>query len=148
MDNYFSSEIAKMMKEITTLKTASQKSAGQIEVSSKTVSVSVPLSLNASQTVASGSAYYVIKSLKPVISFVTLDHYYDDIAKANLAPRQSRSLSVIKYVSADGIGIRILGYGTQGPNSDVATLINGGSITLTATMTIKCTDEFVVEALQ
>lgn len=145
MENYFNSQIASMSREITTLKTASQKSAGQIEVASKSINISIPLSLNASQTTASGDIYFLIKSSKPVISFVTLDHYYDDIAKANLTPRQTRSLSVSKYVSPNGIGIRVLGYGTQGPNSDVSTLINGGSVTLTATMTVKCTDDFSIE---
>lgn len=145
MENYFNNETARMTREITTLKTAAQKSSGQIEMASKSISVSIPLSLNASQTSASGSAYFVIKSSKPVISFVTLDHYYDDITKANLTPRQTRSLSIVKYVAPNGIGVRVLGYGTQGPNSDVTTLINGGSVTLTATMTINCTDDFNIE---
>lgn len=146
MDNYFSEEIKKIKREITALKTAMQKSAGQIEFDVKSVNFSIPLSLNASQTQASGSVSFKIVSDKPVLFFATLDKYYDDITKAGPGPILSRYFTTYQWVDLDGIVIQITGNGTQGPNSDVTTLINGGSVTLSGKLTVKCTDQFTLRS--
>lgn len=148
MDNYFDSELNKIEREIKQLKTAQQKFAGQVPTIAKSVSISIPLSLNASQTAASGSAMYRITTTSDTYLMATLAKYYDDITLNTSYPVKTRSmiLRLGKYNSNQYL-ILIYARGTGGSDSDVSTLKNGGSVTLTNTLTVRGTDEFSLEAI-
>ncbi|MBP5470024.1 MAG: hypothetical protein J6Z11_12360 [Candidatus Riflebacteria bacterium] len=147
MENYFTNELKNLQKELLNLKTSKQKSAGQLTFYETSTPISVPLSLNQTQIFATGKTIYRLTPNTDLLFFITLDWYYTDISKANLVPRQTRTLAVRKWIENNYIMISIMGYGTQGQNSDVETLKNGGSVVLTATMNIRATDLFNLEKI-
>lgn len=148
MENYLSTEISQTEKELTRLKTTMSKSAGVIQTVAKTVNVSIPLSLNTSQTTATGRVEYQITPEKDAIIIYTLDWYSGDVLIDHRIPRTVRSV----YISdSEDSGKRILGVhavGTQfGSGNDVQRLINGESVNVTCVLTIRATCNFSVEAI-
>lgn len=147
MENYFTAELDYLDKELTHLKTSIQRSSSDILFAKKSASVSIPLSLNTSQTDARGSIIFKITSSSPILVFPYLNEYYDDISKSGTTQRETRFFQILEGANNNNIFIRITAYGTQGANSDVQALINGQSITLNNTLTIYATDNFEMEQL-
>lgn len=145
MDNYFSSEITRIEKELTQLKTSNSKSAGVIQTVAQTIDVEVPLTLNAAQTYASGTRKYRITPEKGAIIVCTLDWYSGNPLVDHQVPRTVRSITFEQYdINGDRL-VEFLAKGTQyGANNDVQRLINGESVSITAKLTIRATCDFVV----
>ena len=148
MDNYFSSEIAQIEKELTRLKTSMSKSAGVIQTVTKNVDVEVPLALNPGLTTATGSVSYRIQPEKDAIIVCTLNWYSEDVTKDYMVPRTVRNI-YLKESEVDGKRIvKVNAIGTQfGDNNDVQKLINGQSVSISARLTIQATCEFTVEII-
>lgn len=145
MEEYFTKEIKRIKQELTDLKTTSQKSAGVIPTTSQTVSVSIPLSLNAAGTSASGHVAYTVTPENGAIIVSTLDHYYDDITKVVDFPATTRSIVLMQNALNNDEYILYL-YG-RGDANDRSTLSGGGSVSLTAQLTVRSTANFIMEAL-
>lgn len=147
MQNYFENEIKNMERELVRLKTAAQRSSAVVSTVSQSVDISISLSLNAAQTSASGQVRYRISTESDALVSMTLAKYYDDVNIGWQVPRATRVIILEKSVMGSDIIATIIGTGTQGANSDVSTLINGGSVTLTTTMTVMATDNFTIERI-
>ena len=148
MENYFDSQLLSMKRELLALKQAKQKFAGSIPMVKQSVDVSIPLSLNSSQTSATGEKLFKITTTHDAILVPTLTTYYDDVTKHGQTPNTTRyMLPMLGRLSSNVFLVRIDAFGTQGNDSDVTTLINGGSVTLTNKLTVIGTDEFTLEAL-
>lgn len=148
MDNYFEREIMALEREIRQLKTAQQKSAGQVPTVSHSAQVQIPLRLNSSQTTASGTAIFRVTTPQNSYIVVTLAKYYDNILVSARVPRETRNMvSRLGKIDQNTYLIELLANGTEGANSDVTTLRNGGSVTLENTLTVQCTDEFTLEQI-
>lgn len=148
MDNYFEREIMTLEREIRQLKTAQQKSAGQVPTIFKSISFNVPLSLNSSQTTAHGSAAFRVTTTDNCLIIPTLAKYYDNIALAEYIPLKTRYMTItIGKIAQYTYLIELSARGTEGANSDVSTLIGGGSVVLDNTLTVQSTDEFTLERI-
>lgn len=148
MQSYFESEIKRTEQELVDLKTAQQKFAGVVPTLSKYIDVSIPLSLNSSQTTASGSKIYKITTSDDAIIVPTLSKYYDDVTKYLWTPRATRAMTMQFGRLSDGVYIILVqAFGTEGSGSDVSTLINGGSVTLTNRLTVQATNDFTLGVL-
>lgn len=147
MENYFSSEIAGVQKELTRLKTSMSKSAGVIQTVAKSLDVSVPLSLNSSRTTATGSVSYRVRPEKDAIIVSSLNWYSGNPLVDHITPRTVRKVYIKETENNGNRIIRVGAIGTQfGGDNDVQKLINGESVSITAKLTIRATCEFVVEA--
>lgn len=148
MENYLSSEISQTEKELTRLKTTMSKSAGVIQTVAKTVSVSVPLSLNSAQTSATGHVDYRVTPEKDAIIVSTLDWYSGDVLIDYRVPRTVRAVYITESENNSNRIVRVGATGTQfGSGNDVQRLINGESVNVTCTLTIRATCNFSVEAI-
>ena len=145
MEEYFSQEIKRIKREITMLKTASQKSAGVIPTIAQTLSVSIPLKLESLDLSAEGEAYYIIYPSDNALITCTLDKYSDDPTKDNDFPRTQRSFDLLQN-KLDDTNYVLYIYG-HGDANDRSTLAGGGSVTLTTNLTIRSTAPFTVEAI-
>lgn len=147
MNNYFETEILRIERELLGLKASQQKFANDMVTLTKSMSLSIPLSLT-SPTVARGGARVRITANQPTIFSATLDKYYDDIMLNQSYPRETREaqLSVSK-ISDTEYFIQLTVFGTQtGYNNDVEVLSGGGSVTLNYTLTVQCVHDFNMEA--
>lgn len=148
MDNYFEREIMTLEREIRQLKTAQQKSAGQVPTIFKTISFNVSLSLDSSQTMARGSAAFKVATANNCLIIPTLTKYYDNVALAEYIPLKTRYMTItIGKLAQNTYLIELSARGTEGANSDVSTLIGGGSVVLDNTLTVQSTDEFTLEQI-
>lgn len=148
MDNYFEREIMTLEREIRQLKTAQQKSAGQVPTIYKSISFNVPLSLNSSKTIARGSAAFKVTTADNCLIIPTLAKYYDNVALAEYLPLKTRYMVLtIGKLAQNTYLIELSARGTEGVNSDVSTLIGGGSVVLDNTLTVQSTDEFTLERI-
>lgn len=148
MDNYFEREIMTLERELRQLKTAQQKSAGQVPTIFKSISFNVPLSLDSSQTTAHGSAAFRVTTADNCLIIPTLAKYYDNIALAEYIPLKTRYMTiVVGKLAQNTYLIELSARGTEGANSDVSTLIGGGSVVLDNTLTVQSTDEFTLEQI-
>lgn len=150
MQNYFDREIAQLEKELLRLKTAQQKFAGQVPTISKSIDVSVPLHLSISGFAAIGEKVYKINVNGDSAFYTsTLAHYYDDVTKHGTVPLETRYMTVINTFRDNNYYVTVSGNGTTyGPNNDLETLRNGGSVILTNKLTIICTDDFTIEEVE
>ena len=73
MNNYFEREILAIERELSWVKTASQRSSGVIDTVSQTISFSIPLGMNTSQTLSQGVVYYEITPQDYSIFDITLE---------------------------------------------------------------------------
>lgn len=141
MQDYFDNEIKYIDKELTRLKTSMTKSSGSIMTITKSVNFSIPLQSTGFLR-PSGTTKFILHTDDNALFHVTLDSYYDDVMKE----LDGRYLSRQKYpIIANRFGnlrIDIRGLGTR---DDEATIQGGGSVTLTGTMTVQCTNEFTLE---
>lgn len=148
MDNYFEQEIMALEREIRQLKTAQQKSAGQVPTIFKSISFNVPLSLDSSRTMARGSAFFKVTTANNCLIIPTLAKYYDNVALAEYIPLKTRYMTItIGKLAQNSYLIGLSARGTEGANSDVSTLIGGGSVVLNNTLTVQSTDEFTLEQI-
>lgn len=148
MDNYFNSEITRIEKELTQIKTSMSKSASVVQTVVDSIDVNVPLSLNSAQTNATGSKSYRVRPEKDAIIVYTLNWYSENVLTDHLIPRPVRKV-YIEDSDVDGNRIiTINAVGTQaGENSDVQKLINGQSVSIDTKLTIRATCNFTVEAI-
>lgn len=148
MDNYFSSEITRIEKELTQIKTSMSKSAGVIQTVVQSVDVSVPLALNSARTSATGSKSYRIRPEKDAIIVSTLNWYSENVLIDHWTPRQVRKVYIEETETGGNRIIKVNAVGTQaGENSDVQKLINGQSVSINTKLTIRATCNFTVEAI-
>lgn len=147
MDNYFEQEIMALERELRQLKTAQQKSAGQVPTIYKSLSFNVLLYLNSSQTAAHGSATFKVTTTSNCLIIPTLAKYYDDISLAESIPLKTRYMMIVTIgkLARNTYLITLSARGTEGLDSDVTTLRNGGSVVLDNTLTVQSTDEFTLE---
>lgn len=147
MNNYFEQELLSIDRELAALKTAQQKFAGEVPLITKVIQVDVPLQLNSSQTIARGVKMVRLDSNDKCFFVATLNKYFDNIMDAAKTPRISREAYV--RIGKDSSGknlVEVIAYGTEfGDNNDVQTLVNGGSVTLSYTLTVKSTENFDME---
>ena len=143
MQDYFDNEIKYLNKELTRLKTSVTKSSGSIMTISKSVNFSIQLESSGFLR-PSGTTRFILHTDYDVLFHATLDKYYDDVMK-NLDGRYlTRQKFVIVANRSGNIRIDIRGIGTR---DDEATIQGGGSVTLTGTMTVQCTNEFTLEQI-
>lgn len=148
MDNYFSSEITRIEKELTQIKTSMSKSAGVIQTVVQSVDVNVPLSLNTAQTSATGAKSYRIRPEKDAIIVCTLNWYSENVLIDHWIPRPVRKVYIVESENNGNRIIKVNAVGTQaGENSDVQKLINGQSVSINTKLTIRATCNFTVEAI-
>lgn len=143
MQDYFDNEIKYLDKELTRLKTSMTKSSGSILTIVKSINFSIPLQSTGFLR-PSGTTKFILHTDENALFHVTLDSYYDDVMKE----LDGRYLTRQKYpIIANRFGnirIDVRGLGTI---DDEATIQGGGSVTLTGTMTVQCTNEFTLEQL-
>lgn len=148
MENYFSSEITQIEKELTRLKTSMSKSAGVIQTVTKSVDVEVPLALNTGLTTATGSVSYRIRPEKDAIIVCTLNWYSEDVTKDYMIPRIVRNVYLRENMDGEDRIVKVNAIGTQfGDNNDVQKLINGQSVSVGVKLTIQATCEFTMEII-
>ena len=141
MQNYFETELSRLEKEILWLKTSAVKSGAVITSQVKTVNFDISLTL-VSPTNANGNMRYKLTLDDDAIFNSTLDKYYDNIVQAE---GDTRRRTIESFWVSDNIYI-ITVY-AWGDSNDRATLSGGGSVTISGTLTITCTDDFTLEAL-
>jgi hypothetical protein len=143
MDNYFDREILQMERELLRLKTSQQKFAGSVPTIKKSLQISVPLALTAGGMTARGQIYCKIVPESTALVYPTLAKYYDDVLLFPYVEDRTRSFFMEMFRNGDDLYLEIIAYGTNyGQNNDVATLKNGGSVSLTNTITVVSTDNF------
>ena len=142
MQEYFSREIKTLERELTALKTSMLKSAGVIETRVKTTTVNIPLARSGS--IASGRVKIRIIPSGEAMVFVTLDKYYDDISKST-GDYETRVRSTRLIETNEGLQAVISAVGTL---DDVITIAGGGTVSVSATVTIQCTCDFEMEVLE
>lgn len=141
MENYFTQELKQLKREITNIKTSAQKSAGSIKTSVQSVSMSVDL-----QIVDSGlpvaKKEYIIESNTTDLAMVTLDNYYADIYRNDHSSNPSRSTKLFVYrVDDTRLRADVI---FKGDENDWNTISGGGTVSMSATMTIRCTNNFTI----
>lgn len=151
MNDYFDREVLSVERELVRLKTAAQKSSQVVDTVAKTVSVNVPLSVVSGGTTCKGEVHYAVSCDTDSIIMATLNWYHGNIYDEWQVPRISRAMKVDKVrMSNDNIGLIITAYGTNysaDGTDDLTKLKNGQSVTISASLTVRCTDNFTVGAL-
>lgn len=146
MDNYFDREIKHIKREILGLKQSQQKSAATVPTSVKTASISLDLEIIDSGD-PRATIHYKVETPSRALVFATLDKYYDDITlndhRWNPDTRVAR-LSVQKasklvyYISITFIGT----------GQDYVTIRDGGKVTMSRNLTVRCTDTFTMTKVE
>lgn len=142
MQNYFEREITTIEKELLWLKTSVVKSGAVVTSEVKSVDYNIPLQL-ASATNATGAANFKLKINDDAIFEPTLDVYYDDITVGPLGNTRRRTVQTFWLTGEE----YILNVRAWGDSNDITTLQNGGSVTMSGTLTVTCTDDFTLEAM-
>lgn len=141
MQDYFDNEIKYLDKELTRLKTSMTKSSGSILTVVKSVNFSIQLESTGFLR-PSGTTKFILHTDENALFHVTLDSYYDDVMKELDGIYSTRQKYVLIANRFGNIIIDIRGLGTR---DDETTIQGGGSVTLTGTMTVQCTNEFTLE---
>lgn len=148
MDNYFEQELKRLEQELQWLKTSFTKSSSIVETVSRTIEVSLPLSMNTAQTSCSGKKQYTISCDSNSILDISLDWYYGNVADNWKIARTTRAIWLDKVMLDDGrIGVEIQCYGTNysdDQSDDLSKLKNGQSVIITANLTVRATDNFTL----
>lgn len=144
MDDYFNRELQQINREITRLKTSSQKSGGIVPTVSKTLRITEQLQFTGlptpTSTVRAIVKYKILPSSTALI-IATLDKYYDDIFNVIDNGTRSRSVSMSEERNGDTIMSVML----TGDNNDARTMYDGGSVSMSTEVTVRCTDNFTIE---
>lgn len=142
MDNYFEQELNYIEHELTSLKTSMILAASEINFTSHSITFSIRLELNSTQSIARGRANFrVVSSSNNILTFATLNKYYDNVSQA--ASFNSRYFRLIEGITNSGSPC--VSISANGTDNDVNTLINGGSVILSGTLTVWATDSFRLE---
>lgn len=152
MDNYFDSEIKNIKREITDLKTASQKSAATAPMVTKTVNVSTNLEykdISYPWGSARSTVRYEVQTDYDEIIIPTLDWYFGDISKSGMTGQPTREIQLNIRVATNGkIIVELYFIGTEdGANSDAQKVKNGETVTVSVNLTVKCTNDFNLRRL-
>lgn len=153
MNNYFDRELKYLEKEVLRLKTTKQKSAGLIQLVTKTVPVEIKLEVDPSISAPSavGQKYFKIINNGNALIIPTLDWYYEDVNNAwrGRTNVYSRYLDMEHVVYDDGYnGVRIRAIGTNvGANNDGIKVANGETVIIKCNLQIVSSDNFTVEAM-
>lgn len=147
MNDYFEREIKSLEREIIALKTSTQKSAGNLELISKTIHISIPLELDEYQTGASGSKTYIVRKDSEEIVVAYLDWYTDDITKDWMDTYLQGSVRAGRINHGVYNGADVFRVSAYGNRNDIDAMIGGASITISMNMTVKCTNNFSLEAI-
>lgn len=146
MDNYFDNEIKNIKREIHGLKQSQQKSAANVPTSAQSVSITQTLKLIDSGD-PRATVHYKVETPSRALVFATLDKYYDDIMlndhRWNPDTRVARisvqkASKLVYYISITFIG----------DGNDYITIRDGGTVTMTRTMTVRCTDTFTMTKVE
>ena len=141
MQEYFETEIKRAEKEMVSLKTSMLKSSGSIMTISKSINFSIDLQSTGGSR-PSGITKFVINTGSDALFQTSLDSYYDDVTQE----LNGRYLTRQKYIAVANrfgdIRIDVIGIGTR---DDETTIRGGGTVTLTGTLTVQCTNEFTLE---
>lgn len=143
MQQYFENEIKRLEKELTALKTSMVKSSSSIMTITKSINFSIDL-VSSGGSRPSGTTKFVINTNGDALFSATLDSYYDDIMKELDGRYLTRQKYVVIANRFGDIRIDVRGIGTR---DDETTIRGGGSVTLTGTLTVQCTNEFTLEAV-
>lgn len=142
MQDYFEAEVKRAEKELVALKTSMLKSSGSIMTISKSINFSIDLQSTGGSR-PSGITKFVINTNSNALFQATLDSYYDDV----MQELSGRYLTRQKYIAIANrfgdIRIDVRGVGTR---DDETTIRGGGTVTLTGTLTVQCTNDFTLEA--
>lgn len=149
MDNYFNHELNYLKRELTRLKTASQKSSANSKLVSQTINVSTNLvweDISYPYGSARSDVVYEINPDSDAIINCTLSWYYGDINQSYLTSQATRKIQMKQIILPSGNpGVELYFVGTEdGPNSDAARARNGETVTVSVNLTITCTDTFTV----
>lgn len=149
MDNYFNHELNYLKKELTRLKTAGQKSASSAKLVKQTVNVSTNLvweDLSDPYGSARSDVLYEIIPNSDSIVVCTLDWYFGDINQSYNINQTTREIQAKQLVLPNGNqGIELYFIGTEdSASSDAARAKNGETITVSANLTVTCTDNFTL----
>lgn len=148
MENYFNREVLQLERELLRLKTSQQKFAGSVPTAKKSININVPLSLDAGGFTATGKLYCRITVKNGSLVYPTLQKYYDNVMLSPYTESRTRVFTLDMYNDGDNIILEIIATGTNyGQNNDMDTLKNGGSVSLTNTITVVATDNFELEVL-
>lgn len=153
MDDYFNREFDFLERELTQLKTSSQRSASAVSTVIKTVNVSVNLQYE-DISYPTGSAralvYYEVDTDEDVIIMPTLSWYYGDITQAANVFFTTRRIDMDSgwLTPSNKYGIALYFIGTeQGDNSDAARTKRGETVTVSVDLTVLCTQDFTLTRL-
>jgi hypothetical protein len=147
MNNYFEREIKGLEREIIALKTANQKSAGNLQLVSKTIPISIPLVLNEYQTFARGRKTYAVRKNSEELVVAYLDWYTDDISREWVDAYTQGSVRSGRIAHGVYNGTDVFQITVYGDRNDIDAMAGGASITISLNMTVKCTNDFTLEAL-
>lgn len=154
MDNYFSSEIMRLEREVVNYKTAGQKSATVMSTVTKTIPLEFTLvdESQSSQTrVVVGHKTLQIISAKDAIIIPTLDWYYGDISGAWQFPFviASRFIDFDEVILPNGnFGVNLMAFGTNsGENNDADKVGRGETVTISCNFTVQSTADFEIEEI-
>lgn len=152
MDNYFDREIKSMEREITDLKTASQKSAATAPMVTKTVNVSTNLEyedISYPWGSARSTVRYEVQTDYDEIIVPTLDWYFGDITQSGQTDQPTREIQLNTRIATNGkIIVELYFIGTEnGANSDAQRVKNGETVTVSVNLTVRCTNDFNLRRL-
>jgi len=136
-----------MEAELTRLKTSAQKSGAVMDLTTKSVSVSVPLVLGQYQTTAHGYAYYIAKSDGDNIVLGYLDWYSEDVQKNWIDQYRQGSVRQAWIDVAKYNGDILFKITVRGSRQDIDTLSGGSSVVANINMTLVGVKEFEVQQL-
>lgn len=146
MENYFSSEIKTIQRELTRLKTSMNKSAGVVQTVAQSVDMTIPLQLAYSGTSAIGYKYYRIVTDKNAIVSINLEWYSENVLIDYEVPSTVRKINIAESEQGGVRRIAITAHGSQfGTNSDVSRLERGETVTINNRLTVRATCNFVIE---
>ena len=147
MDNQFEEEIKRLEDEITSIKTAGQKSATVAQVVSQTVDASTQLhyeDISYPTGSARGEAFFEISTSRDAIIIPTLSWYDEDVTEPIYG--RDREIDVTQGITSNGdYGIFLYFVGSEvGDDSDAARTKRGETVIVNVTLTVAATQEFVI----
>lgn len=146
MENYFSSEIKTIKRELTRLKTSMNKSAGVVQTVAQSVDMNIPLQLAYSGSSAIGYKYYRIITEKDAIVSINLEWYSENVLIDYEVPSTVRRITVAEREQGGIRRITITAHGSEyGTNSDVSRLKRGETVTINNKLTVRATCNFTIE---
>lgn len=150
MQEYFERELSNMERELRYLKTSSQRSAGAMVISSQTLQLSVPLQYIHDPPLndqARAEKWFEIITDSEQLIVPTLSWYFQDLSQASSTIFTTRVIELWPTILPNGnYGVNLYFIGSElGDNNDAERLKNGESINIDVDLTIRCTNDFIVQ---